>query len=132
MTTKLTYEEYKEAYKTARHQYRNHQDMVSGAWGISGREFCEQYDLNYEQARDYEIGQLDKDFDDCYIIEKRRIVKQVGELTPAQEDHLMEQLERSFDWEEEQAYFWYDLATDQLANAYPEYNNRYYDDKDFK
>lgn len=128
----LTYDEYKAAYETAHHQYRNHQDMVSGRWSIDGKEFCEKYHLDYDQARDYEMMNLDNDFEGYYVIEERKITKKIGKLTVNQEHWLIDTLEETFDWEEEQSYFWYDLATNQLADAYPEYNERYYEDKDLK
>lgn len=132
MATKLTYEQYKAAYKTARQQYRYHADMVSGVWGLDGKEFCDKYHLDYDQARDYEMSQLDNDFDDFYIEEHIKIRRKIGKLTDKQEQYLIDYLEKSFDWEDEQVYFWYDLATNQLAQDYPDYNDRYYEEHDFK
>lgn len=132
MATKLTYEQYKEAYKAARHQYCCHRDMISGCWSISGKEFCEQYHLDYERARQYEHEQLQSDFDDLYNEEYAKIRRKIGRLTDNQEHWLIDYLDESFDWEEEQVCFWYDLAMNQLAQTYPEFDEKYYKDKDYK
>lgn len=128
----MNYKEYCEAYKQANHQYACHSQQVSGVWSISGKEFCERYKLDYDRAIEYETEAVIDEFDDYYAEEATAIRRKIGELTEKQERTLQEHCEDNFYFDEEGEHFWWYVKSRLLAEAYPEYDERYYKDKEFK
>lgn len=130
--SKLTYNEYKEAYKEARHQYHCNAEQVSGVWGINGKDFCEKYRLDYDSALEYEDEEFMNDCDNYYIEERTKISRIIGDLTDDQDVRLQEYCQNELCFDGEGEHFWWYVSTTLLAQAYPEYDKRYYEDKDFK
>lgn len=127
----MDYQEYIKAYKTAQHQCTCHDEGVSGCWSIDGEEFCERYNLDYDELRQYEDECTRNDFADYIVDEQAKIRRKIGELTDEQTMMLEERLGAEWDFEEEGSYFWW-YAKQRLAELYPEYDARYYKEKEFK
>jgi hypothetical protein len=98
--------ELKEARKIALEQYRNHAAQVSGAWSINGREFCEQYGLDYEAARTASHEGFVEDLDYEYRDTLADMQRKIGELSSEQREKLYAYIEDSSYEYEEGAYFW--------------------------
>lgn len=131
MTNKLTFEQYCAAYREAQHQKALHTEQTSGAWSIDGKKFCEQYHLDYEKARDYEDDMDREEFYDWMLGFEIRIQRQIGRLTEEQRLNLQDYCESEWCPHEEEFEFWFDIAR-QLTTAYPEFDKRYYKEKEFQ
>lgn len=127
----MTYQEFCEAYKQAKRQRNYYTDEVSGRWFASGEKFCEKYGLDYEEALNSEREERCGELYDIVCHEATEVRRKIGELTDAQLARLEETCQEEIDWTEEQAGFWRALL-DQLYNRYPQYVEKYYQNKEFK
>lgn len=121
----MTYKEFCEAYKQAKHQRDCHADMVSGCWRIRGEDFCEQYKLDYDDAQAYEDETLNEEYIDLYHEERAQLEKQIGELTEQQLEFLEARCLEEVDWDNEGYNFWHNLL-EQLEDKYPKLCEQYY------
>lgn len=110
-------------WRIANEQAKNHAEQVCGCWSIRGDEFCEVYELDYEQAKDYECEQCSKDAERHYIYQELpRIENRVGKLTEEQEEVLFAKCEQ--ECAEEEGYHFWDNLREQLGEKMNEKEHR--------
>ncbi len=108
----------KQALEIATVQRENHAHQVSGCWSISGKEFCEEYDLDYDQATEAQDEDNRDNLYDLVYDRKRQYADITGTIDMPEEveDKIWQKAEDDFYFEVEAYGFWNDIV-EQIENS---------------
>ncbi len=98
----------KQALNIALEQRSNHANQVSGCWSINGKEFCEKYELDYDEATEAQDEANRDSLYDLVYDRKRQYADITGTIDmPVEvEDKIWQKAEDDFYFETEAYAFW--------------------------